>query len=126
MNIFSVFSLLTILIACLGLFGLAAYTVSQRVKEIGVRKVLGASVFSIVRLLSFDFLKLVLLAFLVAVPVGYILMNRWLQNFAYRTSIGPGLFILNGVVLLFLALAAVSSQVVKMSLTDPAKSLRHE
>ncbi len=126
MNIFSVFSLLTILIACLGLFGLAAYSTSQRVKEIGVRKVLGASVLNIVRLLSFDFLKLVLLAFLLAVPAGYILMNRWLQNFAYRTSIEPGLFILNGILLLFLALAAISSQVVKTSLTDPAKSLRHE
>lgn len=126
MNIFSVFSLLTILIACLGLLGLAAFTVSQRVKEIGVRKVLGASLLSIVRMLSFDFLKLVLLAFLVAVPAGYILMNRWLQNFAYRTSIGPGLFIINGLVLLFLALAAISSQVIKTALTDPAKSLRHE
>jgi putative ABC transport system permease protein len=126
MNIFGVFSLLTILIACLGLFALAAYSVSQRVKEIGVRKVFGASTSSIVRLLSLDFLKLVFVAVLAAAPAGYILMNRWLQNFAYRTTIKPGLFLLDGAALLLLALIAVSSQVIKTSLVDPAESLRHE
>ncbi len=126
MNIFGVFSLLTIVIACLGLFGLAAFSVSQRVREIGVRKVFGASVPDIARLLSFDFLKLVLLAYLVAMPTGYVLMNLWLQRFAYRTSIGPGIFFLNGIALVLIALAAIGSQVLKTSLTDPAESLRHE
>ena len=95
MSIFSTFSLLTILISCMGLFGLTAFTSSQRIKEIGVRKVLGASVPDIIRLLSVDFLKLVVVSIVIAAPVGYYLMQQWLQNFAYRFSIRIELFLFN-------------------------------
>jgi len=126
MRVFGVFSLLTVFIAGLGLFGLAAFSVTQRVREIGVRKVFGATVPGIARLLSFDFLKLVVLAFLISAPASYVLMTRWLRDFAYRTSVGPGTFLLNGIVLVFLALAAVGAQVVRAALADPAENLRHE
>ena len=126
MRIFSTFALLTILIACLGLFGLAAFTVEQRTKEIGVRKVLGASGKQIVILLAKDFLKWVFVAFLIAAPLAYYLMSKWLEDFAYRTAIGVEIIVSGGVLLLLVALATVSYQAIRATLTDPVQSLRYE
>ncbi len=126
MRIFSTFTLLTILIACMGLFGLTAFTSSQRIKEIGVRKVLGATVPDIIRLLSVDFLKLVLVSLGIAAPIGYYLMQQWQQNFAYRTSIRLKLFLFNAVLLLLIAFVTICFQSIKTALADPAQSLRHE
>jgi putative ABC transport system permease protein len=125
-RLFSVFAGLAIFIACLGLFGLAAFTAQQRTKEIGVRKVLGASVPSIIRLLSADFLKLVGIAFVVAMPLAYFGMQRWLEDFAYRIDIGPGIFLFTGFLVLLIALLTVSYQSIKAALADPVKSLRYE
>jgi putative ABC transport system permease protein len=119
-------AVLAVFIACLGLFGLAAYTAEQRTKEIGIRKVLGASVGGLVALLSKDFLGLVLLAFLLAVPVAYFAMTRWLEDFAYRIDLGPGVFLAAGVLALGIALATVTYQAVRAALADPVKSLRYE
>ena len=126
MRIFSTFTLLTILIACMGLFGLTAFTSSQRIKEIGVRKVLGATVTDIIRLLSVDFLKLVLVSLGIAAPIGYYLTWQWQQNFAYRTSIRLELFLFNAVLLLLIAFVTICFQSIKTALADPAQSLRHE
>ena len=125
-TLFAGFAGIAILIACLGLFGLASFTAAQRTKEIGVRKVLGASVAGIVALLSKDFLKLIAIAFLIAAPLAYVAMQRWLEGFAYRIEIGPGLFVLTGVLVLLIALATVSYQSIKAALADPVKSLRYE
>ena len=122
-GLFTVFALF---IAGLGLFGLVAFTAEQRTKEIGVRKVLGASVASIVALLSKDFLKLVLIAFVVAVPVAYLAMQRWLADFAYRVDLGIGLFALAGALVLVVALVTVSYQAIRAATADPVKSLRYE
>ena len=125
-SLFSYFASLALIIACLGLLGLATFTASQRTKEIGVRKVLGASVGSIVALLSKDFLKLVGLAFIVAVPLAYFAMQRWLDGFAYRIEISWWIFLMAGLTALGVALLTVSYQAVKAALADPVKSLRHE
>lgn len=122
----SVFTGLSLFIACLGLFGMAAFTAEQRTKEIGVRKVLGASLADIVVLLSKGFAGLVLVAFVVAVPLAYFVLDRWLQNFAYRINLGMGTFVLAGVLALVIALATVSYQSIKAALADPVRSLRHE
>ncbi len=122
----TIFSVLAIFIACLGLFGLAAFTAEQRTKEIGVRKVLGATITGITQLLSKDFLKLVLVAFLIAVPVAYWLMHKWLLNFAYRTEISWWVFAFAGVVAVLVALATVSFQAIKAAIANPVKSLRTE
>jgi putative ABC transport system permease protein len=122
----SAFAILAILIACLGLFGLASLMVTQRTKEIGVRKVLGASVPGVAMLLSKDFLKLVLVAFVVAAPVAYVAMNRWLEGFAYRIDVGWGTLLLAGVLALFIALATVSFQAMRAAMADPVQSLRYE
>ncbi len=124
--LFGAFAGIAIVIACLGLYGLAAFTAEQRTKEIGVRKVLGASVGSIVALLSKDFLKLVGVAFAVAVPVAYYFMNEWLNEFAYHITLGPGVFLLAGLIALVIALATVSYQSVRAAVADPVKSLRYE
>ncbi len=124
--IYRVFAGLTIFIACLGLFGLAAFSAEQRTKEIGVRKVLGASVASIVTLLSKDFLKLVCIAFVIAVPIAWYAMNRWLQDFAYRIDIAWWVFALAGIIALLIALVTVSFQAIKAALANPVKSLRSE
>ena len=123
---FAAFAFLAILLACLGLFGLAAFTTVQRTKEIGVRKVLGASVASIVTLLSKDFLKLVLLANIVAWPLAWWAMHRWLQDFAYRIAINWWVFALAGVVALLIALLTVSFQALKAAVANPVNSLRTE
>ena len=120
------FALLAILIACLGLFGLAAFMAEQRTKEIGVRKVLGASVFSIVGLLSKDFLRLVLIAIVVASPIAWWAMNQWLKDFAYKIDIEWWYFALAGLLAVGIALLTVSFQSIKAALMDPVKSLRSE
>lgn len=120
------FSALAIFIACLGLYALAAFTAEQRTKEIGIRKVMGASVLQLVTLLSKDFLKLVMIAIVVGIPVGYYLMDRWLEGFAYKTSIGVTVFIFAGVLSLAIAWITVGFESVKASLTNPVNSLRNE
>lgn len=124
--ILGIFAALTIFIACLGLFGLAKFTAEQRTKEIGIRKVLGASVTAIVNLLSLDFLKLVLLGFIVATPVAWFAMNKWLQDFAYRIDISWWIFVLAAVMALIIALFTVSFQALKAAIANPVKSLRTE
>ncbi len=120
------FALLAVLIACLGLFGLATYMAEQRTKEIGVRKVLGATVPNIVSMLSKDFLKLVFIAFLIAAPVAWWAMNEWLKDFAFRINIGWWIFIIAGVVAMLIALFTVSFQAIKAAIANPVKSLRTE
>ncbi|WP_207515874.1 ABC transporter permease [Longitalea luteola] len=125
-TLLSVFSCIAIGIACLGLFGLASYTAVKRTKEIGVRKVLGSSVENIVLLLSKDLLKPVLIGTMMALPAGYFIMQNWLQEFAYRTSIQWYLFLAAAMVALLIALLTVSVQAVKAALANPVKSLRTE
>ncbi|WP_080057481.1 ABC transporter permease [Spirosoma aerolatum] len=125
-ELFSIFAGLTVIISCLGLFGLAMFTAQQRTKEIGVRKVLGASVTSVVALLSKDFMKPVLLGILIASPVAWYAMNRWLQDFAYRITIPWWVFVLAGLLSVGIALLTVSFQSIKAALANPIKSLRSE
>jgi predicted permease len=122
----SVFAGLAIIISCLGLFGLAAYTAERRIKEIGIRKVLGASVSGIASLLSRDFLKLVLIASIIAFPIAWWLMNHWLQNYAYRIEISWWIFIIAGLTAFMIALVTISSQAIKTATANPIKSLRTE
>ena len=125
-TLFSVFTVLAILIACLGLFGLAAFAARQRTKEIGVRKVLGATVSGIVALLSQDVVKLVLLANLMAWPLAYFAMRAWLQNFAYRIDMGWWVFALASGMALLIALITVSTQAIRAALGNPVEALRYE
>ena len=125
-SVVSYFTLIAILISCLGLFGLATFTAEQRTKEIGVRKVLGASVGSIVTLLSRDFLKLVLIAIVIASPIAWWAMNRWLQDFAYKIDIEWWVFALAGLLAVGIALLTVSFQSIKAALMNPVNSLRSE
>lgn len=125
-RVFIAAALVAVLIACMGLFGLAAFAARQKVKEIGIRKVLGAGVWSIVNLLSADFLKMVLIALLIASPLAWWAMHRWLQAFAYRAPIQWWVFILAGGVALLIAFATVSFQAVKAAVANPVKSLRAE
>jgi putative ABC transport system permease protein len=115
-----------VLIACLGLFGLVTFMAEQRTKEIGVRKVLGASVTNVVSLLSKDFLLLVLIACVVAFPVAWWAMHKWLQDFAYRININWWVFVGAGVVAFAIALVTVSFQAFKAAIANPVKSLRTE
>lgn len=124
--ILGLFSGLTILVACLGLFGLVTFTAEQRRKEIGIRKVLGASVSGIVTLLSKDFLKLVAIAFILAVPLGWYLMHRWLQDYEYRIGLGAGVFIFAAIVAIALTLLTVGGKSVRAALANPVSSLRSE
>jgi len=121
-----IFAAFAILIACLGLFGLASYMMTTRTKEIGIRKVLGASVSGIVALLSKDFLKLVLIAFVLAVPIAWYLMQQWLQGFAYHVEIQWWIFALAGLVIISIAILTVSAQSIKAALSNPIESLRNE
>lgn len=125
-NLATLFASLTILISCLGLFGLAAFTAENRTKEIGVRKVLGASVFSITRLLSKDFVLLVLISCVIAFPIAYWVMHSFLQGFAYRISIGWQMFAVAGIGAVLIALITVSSQAIKAAIANPVDSLRNE
>ncbi len=126
LTIFSCFSGLTILISCLGLFGLASFTTEQRTKEIGIRKVLGASVSNITYLISKDFILLVLIGISLASPIAYYALTKWLQNYAYHTNLTLGIFLTAGCLALLVAFITVSSQAIKAALTNPTKSLRTE
>ncbi len=121
-----IFALLAIIISCLGLFGLAAYTAEQRKKEIGVRKVLGSSVSGIVRLLSKDFMRLVLIALFIAIPLAWWFMNQWLESFAYKVTIDLWVFAIAGLIAISIALFTVSFQAIKAAIANPVKSLRTE
>lgn len=125
-NLFTTFACIAIFIACLGLFGLTTFTITQRIKEIGIRKVLGASTGNIVGLLSKDFVKLVLIAAIIAFPVAWYAMSNWLQDFAYRTNIQWWIFITALAIAAFIALATISIQAIKAALANPVKSLRSE
>jgi len=125
-KIFSALTVLTILIACMGLFGLAAFSAAQRTKEIGIRKVLGANVSSIVAMISGSFIKLVLVSVVIATPVAWFFMSKWLQDFAYRISIGWWVFILAGIIAVVIAFATVGFQALKAAIANPIKSLRTE
>ena len=121
-----IFSVLAIFIACLGLFGLATFIAKQRTKEIGIRKVLGASVTSVTKMLSKDFIKLVIIACIIAIPVSYLAMNKWLQSFAYRINISWWIFLIAGIMAILIALITVSFQAIKAAISNPVKSLRTE
>jgi putative ABC transport system permease protein len=121
-----VFCILTIVVCCLGLYGLSAFVIERRVKEIGIRKVVGASVKEIVWMLSRSFLRWVLLAFALAVPLAWIIMGRWLQNFAYRVDLEVWVFGASGALSLLIAFATVGVQSLKAALANPVESLRHE
>ncbi|MEJ7678075.1 MAG: FtsX-like permease family protein [Segetibacter sp.] len=125
-RIFTIFSCIAIFIACLGLFGLSAFTITQRIKEIGIRKVLGASVGNIVQLISKDFLLLVLIAAVIAFPVAWYAMHNWLEDFAYRINIPWWLFIAAGILAALIAFATISIQAIKAAVANPVKSLRTE
>ena len=120
------FTVIAILIACLGLFGLSAFAAEQRIKEIGVRKVLGASVISIVGLLSKDFMRIVLVAIVIATPIGWYFMNKWLEGFAYRTPVSWWIFALTGFLAIIIALVTVSFQAIRAAVANQITSLRSE
>lgn len=125
-NLFTIFSFIAIFIACLGLFGLSAFTITQRVKEIGVRKVLGASIPQIVTELSKDFLKLVLIASVIALPIAWYSMSKWLLDFAFRISIQWWVFVMAGIIAVVIAFVTISFQSIKAAMANPVKSLRSE
>lgn len=125
-QILGIFAGLTILVACLGLFGLATFTTEQRIKEIGIRKVLGASISDIITLLSKDFLKLILLANMLAWPLAWWGMNLWLEDFAYRISIDWWIFITSGFLTIVIAVLIVGIKAIKAGRANPVKSLRTE
>ena len=125
-ELFNVFSLLSVLIACLGLFGLASYTTEQKTKEIGIRKVLGASIPGIVAMTAREFLKWILAANLLAGPIAYFVMSRWLQEFAYKVTIGPLVFVLSAGLTFFVAMLTVGYHSLKAAVANPVDSLRYE
>lgn len=125
-NVLSAFTFLSVFVACLGLFGLASFTIKQRFKEIGIRKVLGSSVGGIVQLLSKDFLKLVIISFVIASPVAWFGMSKWLQDYAYRIDIGFWVFVIAGSLAFGIAFLTVSFQAIKAAIANPVKSLRTE
>ncbi len=120
------FTILTIFIACLGLFGLVTFTAAQRTKEIGIRKVLGASVGSVVSVLTKDLMKLVLISFIIASPIAWFIMNKWLQEFAYRITLSWWIFGIAGLLTLLIAAIITSFQAIKAAIANPVKSLRAE
>lgn len=126
MTLFNVFAVIAIIISCLGLFGLSTYTSELRKREIGVRKVLGANIWCVIRLVSIDFLKLVCIAILIATPISWFVMNTWLNDFAYKIELGWIVFALAGLSIGLIALATISFQAVKAALANPVKSLRTE
>jgi putative ABC transport system permease protein len=125
-TLFSTFSALAIMLACMGLFAITAFSVVQRTKEIGIRKVLGANISSIVLLISKDFLLMVTIAMAIASPVAWYLSDKWLQGFAYRINIHWWIFIVSGAISLMIAAITVSMQAIKAALTNPVKSLKSE
>lgn len=125
-TLFNIFAGIAIFISCLGLFGLAAYTAQVRTREIGVRKVLGASIPGIIRLLALDFIKLVTLSILIAVPFAWYVMNKWLQDFAYKIDISWAVFVIAGMIAIGIAVLTISFQSIKAAIANPVKSLRTE
>jgi putative ABC transport system permease protein len=125
-KIVALFSFLAIFVSCLGLVGLAAFVTEQRTKEIGVRKVLGADLLNVVWLLTRQFVKWVIVATLIAWPLGYWVMNRWLEGFAFRTGLSVWIFLVSGLAALGIAVMSVGSQVLKAALANPAESLKYE
>jgi putative ABC transport system permease protein len=125
-QIIIMFALLAILIACLGLFGLVTYASEQRTKEIGIRKVLGANVGSIVSMIAKDFLRLIIIASVIAFPVAWWAMNKWLQDFAYRVNLSWWIFLAAGLLTIVIALATISFQAIKSAIANPVNSLRSE
>ena len=125
-HIFSIFAILAIIIACLGLFALSAFTAEQRTKEIGIRKVLGATVGSIVVLLSKEYGKLILIAFVIAAPISWFAVNWWLEGYTYKTEIGVVIYILAGIFSFLVAWLTMGYQSVKAASSNPVNSLRSE
>ena len=112
--------------ACLGLFGLTSYAIVQRTKEIGIRKVMGATITNVIGLFTQDFVKLILLSNLIAIPVVYIGINRWLEDYAYKITVGWWFFVVPAIVILSLALITITLQTIKVALRNPVESLKHE
>jgi len=125
-NLFIIFSCFSIFVACLGLFGLSVFIAAERTKEIGIRKVLGASISKIILLLSKEFLIWIIISNIVAWPLAWFIMNKWLQNFAYRVNIGIWVFVLSASLALIIALVTVSYQSIKAAVANPVESLRYE
>ena len=125
-KIFSYFAVLAVFISCLGLFALSSFMAEQRTKEIGIRKILGASVSNITFLLSKEFLKWILFANIIAWPVAFFAMKKWLANFAYRTTIGFEIFLFSGALALVIAFLTISYQSIKAAVLDPIDTLRYE
>ncbi len=125
-RLFLYFSVLAICVACLGLFGLSSFTAEQKTKEIGIRKTLGASVSDVIFMLSKSYLKLIGIAFMIATPISYFLLNNWLQNFAYKVDIGVTVYLFSALTILLITFATVINQSLKAALTDPVKTLKHE
>ncbi|MBA4054518.1 MAG: ABC transporter permease, partial [Marivirga sp.] len=125
-QVVSIFAVLAIIISCLGLIGLSSYTAVQRTKEIGIRKVLGASLVSIVSMLSADFIKLVLIASILSLPIAYFAMQNWLEAYAYRIPLGWISFVVPIIVILFIAAITMSFQIIKTAMTNPADTLKYE
>jgi len=125
-KVFALFSGFAIFIACLGLFGLALFATAQRTKEIGIRKVLGASVANIVALLSKDFIRLVMIAFVIASPLTWFVMHKWLQDFAYRINISGWISLAAGLLALLVAIGTISFQAIRAAVANPVKNLRTE
>jgi ABC-type antimicrobial peptide transport system permease subunit len=125
-TLFNLFAAIAIFISCLGLLGLATFTAQRRTKEIGVRKVLGASVGNLIRLVSVDFLKLVIIAIVIAIPVGWFVMNKWLENFAYKTDISWWIFLAAAAMAILIAVLTVSFQAIRAAVANPVEALRSE
>ena len=124
--VITVFTIMAIVISCLGLYGLSIFMAERRVKEIGIRKVFGASVQNIVRILSMDFIKLIGIAFIFAIPLGYYAMDAWLQNFVYKVEIDAVIFIVAGVTSLGISILTIGFEAIKAALSNPVDSLRTE
>lgn len=125
-KLLNIFATVAILLAVLGLFGLSAYAIQQRVKEIGIRKILGASVSNLVTLLSKDFLKLVAIASLIAFPIAWLVMNKWLEDFAYRVNISWWIFLVAGLLTVLITLLTVGFGAIRAAFANPVKNLRTE
>jgi ABC-type antimicrobial peptide transport system permease subunit len=125
-NLYKIFAVIAIFLSCLGLYGLASFMAVQRIKEVGIRKVLGASVGGVVYLFSKEFIILITIAFIIASPVAWYFMNQWLQDYVYRINISWWIFIVGGISSIIIALITVSFQAIKAALANPVKSLRSE
>ena len=125
-EIFGYFSLIAILISCMGLYGLTLFVIENRIKEIGVRKVMGASVTNILKMFVIDYVKLILISTIIAYPLAWYTMNKWLHNFAYRINITWWIFILAGGIAITIALITISFQAIKAATANPVEALKHE